>query len=492
MLCVSIGRSRHRHMISAHRHLAEQGAQLVELRLDYIKGEIQLKSLLEQRPCPTVITCRREQDGGKYGRSEEARQALLRMAIAEQADYVDLEEDIAAGIPRYGSTKRIVSFHDFRQTPADLEDLHARMCQLDPDIVKVATMANSPLDNFRMLELIRNARVPTVGICMGEMGMVSRILAGRFGAPFSFATFHHERTLAPGQLSFEEMRDIYHYDQIQTDSTVYGVIADPIRQSLSPLIHNTAFHAKEINAVYVPLRVPREHLNEFLVRAPQIGIRGLSVTIPHKEAVVNRVQKADRVVLDIGAANTLIYEDDGLMAYNTDSRAAMDSLEAQMPADPDYLQDKTALVLGAGGAAKAIAYGLLRRKARVVISGRTPERAQQLADKLSCEAIPWNARYHVDCSVLVNCTPVGMHPDIDNSPYEKHHLKPSVVVFDTVYNPENTLLIKNARSQGCQVVTGVEMFVRQAVLQFNLFTGKSAPDELMRKVLKRATGAAQL
>ncbi|MDH3719625.1 MAG: shikimate dehydrogenase, partial [Planctomycetota bacterium] len=443
------------------------------------------------RPCPAIISCRREQDGGRYNGSEEARQALLRMAIAENADYVDLEEDIAAGIPRYGSTKRIISFHNFRQTPADLEDLHARMCEMDPDIVKIATMANSPLDNFRMLEMARNARIPTVGICMGEMGTVSRILAGRFGAPFSFATFHHERALAPGQLSFEEMRDIYNYAQINAETTVYGVIADPVRHSLSPLIHNAAFREKGINAVYVPLRVPREHLNKFLVKAPQLGIKGLSVTIPHKETVLNRVQKADRVVLDTGAANTLIYEDDGLTAYNTDSRAAMDSLEDHLPAESDYLQDKTALVLGAGGAAKAIAYGLKRRKARVVIAGRTPERAEQLAEQLGCEAVAWNARYKVDCSVLVNCTPVGMHPDIDNSPYDKHHLKPSMVVFDTVYNPENTLLIKNARSQGCLVVTGVEMFVRQAVLQFNLFTGESAPDELMRSVLKRATGAAR-
>ncbi len=228
-----------------------------------------------------------------------------------------------------------------------------------------------------------------------------------------------------------------------------------------------------------------------MAQAPRLGIQGLSVTIPHKEAVVNRVKKADRVVLDTGAANTLVYEEDGLTAYNTDSRAAMDSLEAHLPTE-NALEGKTALVLGAGGAAKAVAYGLQRRKARVVIAGRTLERAQRLAEQLECEAVPWNGRYHVECSVLVNCTPVGMHPDIDSSPYEKHQLKPSMVVFDTVYNPENTLLIKHARSQGCPVVTGVEMFVRQAVLQFNLFTGESAPDQLMRSVLKRATGAAQL
>ncbi|MGB6044359.1 MAG: shikimate dehydrogenase, partial [Pirellulales bacterium] len=326
----------------------------------------------------------------------------------------------------------------------------------------------------------------------GEMGMPSRILAGRFGAPFSYATFHHERTLAPGQLSFEEMQQTYHYEQIDSETSVFGVIADPVRHSLSPLIHNAAFREKNINAVYVPLRVPREHLNEFLVLAPQLGIQGLSVTIPHKETVVNRLQKADRVVLDIGAANTLLYGKEGLTGYNTDSRAAIDSLENHLPPIDDFLDGKTALILGAGGAAKAVAYAMRRRNARVVISSRTIERANQIAEKFDCEAVAWSGRYNVDCSVLINCTPVGMHPDVDETPYDKHHLKPSMVVFDTVYNPENTLLIKHARSQGCPSVTGVEMFVRQAVLQFNLFTGQSAPDETMRTVLKRATGAAKL
>ncbi len=478
--------------MAEHRHLAEQGAKLVELRLDYIRGDVQLKMLLENRPCPVIVTFRREKDGGKYNGSEESRQSLLRLAIAEGADYVDLEEDIAANVPCYGTTKRIISLHDFRQTPDDLEQIHARLCQLDPDVVKIATMANSPMDNFRVLKLSQESRVPTVGICMGEMGMPSRILAGRFGAPFSYATFHHERTLAPGQLSFEEMQQTYHYEQIDSETSVFGVIADPVRHSLSPLIHNAAFREKNINAVYVPLRVPREHLNEFLVLAPQLGIQGLSVTIPHKETVVNRLQKADRVVLDIGAANTLLYGKEGLTGYNTDSRAAIDSLENHLPPIDDFLDGKTALILGAGGAAKAVAYAMRRRNARVVISSRTIERANQIAEKFDCEAVAWSGRYNVDCSVLINCTPVGMHPDVDETPYDKHHLKPSMVVFDTVYNPENTLLIKHARSQGCPSVTGVEMFVRQAVLQFNLFTGQSAPDETMRTVLKRATGAAKL
>src|SRR5688572_1761766 len=176
MICVSIGRGRHRHAIAEHKHLAEQGAELVELRLDYINGRINLKRLLDNRPTPVVITCRREADGGRYTQDEDARRMLLRSAIVAGVEYVDLEEDIARSIPRYGATRRIVSLHDFHKTPDDLEAIHARLASLDADIVKLATMANRPRDNVRMLELVKSAKVPTVGMCMGDIGTPSRIL----------------------------------------------------------------------------------------------------------------------------------------------------------------------------------------------------------------------------------------------------------------------------------------------------------------------------
>ena len=175
---------------------------MVELRLDYINGEVNLKRLVADRPCPVVITCRRVIDGGKFAGSEEQRQLLLRAAIAEGVEYVDLEQDIAASIPRFGRTKRIISLHDFRKTPDELDDIHRRLCELDPDVVKIGTMANHPHDNLRMLELNRRSKVPMVGVCMGDIGIPTRILAGKFGAPFTYATFHHERALTPGQLSF--------------------------------------------------------------------------------------------------------------------------------------------------------------------------------------------------------------------------------------------------------------------------------------------------
>jgi len=493
MICVSIGRSRHRHMMAEHKHLVERGAELVELRLDYISGEVQLKRLLKDRPCPVIVTCRRERDGGKWTGSEDERIMLLKTAIAEGVEYVDLEEDVAADIPRFGKTKRIVSLHDFRKTPDDLSVIYDRLAAKDADIVKLATMANSPHDCLRMLRLIKTSDLPTVGMCMGEMGTPSRILGGRFGAPFTYATFHHERALAPGQLSYEEMTEVYFYDALNRESNVYAVIGDPIGHSFSPLVHNAALREQNINAVYIPFRVPKSHLKRFLTDAPLLGIRGLSVTIPHKENALRVVTRLDRAAREIGAVNTIVFENNGMTGYNTDCRAAMDSLAQVMPkaADEDGLQGVGCLVLGAGGAARAIAYGLKRRGAKVTIASRTREKADALGESLDCKSVEWSARHQVAFDVLVNCTPVGMHPDVDESPFERHHLKPSQVVFDTVYNPETTLLVKNARSQSCKVVTGMEMFVRQAALQFKLFTGHTAPVDLMRDTVRRAIGPAK-
>lgn len=495
MICVSIGRGRHRHMLAEHRHLVEQGAELVELRLDYINGEPNLKRLIHDRPGPVVITCRREADGGKWTGNEEVRQMLLRSAIAEGVEYVDLEEDVAGKIPRFGNTKRIVSLHDFRSTPKDLQKVHDRLAACDADIVKIATMAHTPHDNVRMLELIRDNDIPTVGMCMGDMGTPTRILAARFGAPFTYATFHHERALAPGQLSFEQMREIYHYDQIDTETNVFGVIADPVGHSLSPAIHNAAFRHAGLNNVYVPFRVPREHLEEFLNDCPVLGVKGLSVTIPHKETVIRHLTKVDGSVRGIGAANTVVFRNDARLGFNTDYRAAMDSLDAIYGSGevaPRTLNGRTALVLGSGGVARAIVFGLSRRGANVVICNRTLQRAEQLAMKFGVHARPWAARHAVKPQLIVNCTPIGMHPNVDESPLEKHSIRPTMTVFDTVYNPENTLLIKHARQQGATTLTGIEMFVRQAALQFKHFTGQEAPADVMREQIRKAIGAAKV
>lgn len=495
MICVSIGRGRHRHLIAEHRFLAENGVELVELRLDYIQGKAQVKRLLRERPCPAIITCRRSSDGGRWQGSEEERLLVLRTAIAEGADWVDLEDDIATNVPRFGKTRRIVSHHDFQRTPADLAGLHARLAAMDADVVKIAVMANHPGDNLRMLELVRSSRIPTVGICMGEIGMPSRVLACRYGAPFTFATFHQDRVMAPGQVAWRQMRDVYRVDAIGPSTAIYGVIADPVAHSLSPAVHNAALADAGIDAVYLPFRVPSEQLDDFLAEAPRWPLAGLSVTIPHKEAILSRVTVRDELVERIGAANTLQFlPDGGIAAFNTDATAAVESLQAAFSAQASDLGGpragtKSVLVLGAGGAARAVAFGLKRQAMEVTVTSRTSDRAKQIAEDVGCKAVDWDGRYRKPYDCIINATPVGMHPDVNQTPYDKSALRPYMIVFDTVYNPENTLLLKEARSVGCRTVTGVEMFVRQAMLQFELWQGKPASADVIRDAIKAATAS---
>jgi 3-dehydroquinate dehydratase/shikimate dehydrogenase len=478
-------------MLAEYKHLVEQGAELVELRLDYITARVNLQRLLKDRPSPVIVTVRREQDGGKFTGSEEQRLTMLREAIALGVEYVDLEDDVAGKIPRFGNTKRIVSYHSFRKTPEKLRKLHDELSALDADVVKIATMANHPHDNLRVLEMMHQSETPTIGMCMGDIGTPSRILGSKFGAPFTYATFHHERALAPGQLSYDQMVNVYRHNDVNEETDVFGVIADPIAHSLSPQIHNAAFAAKGVNALYVPFRVPVDTLDQFIEDVPRFGIRGLSVTIPHKETIAKQLTKVDPAVKGIGAVNTVLFKGNEVLGYNTDYKAAMDSLQNALRfvgSGDNQLTGKRVMVLGAGGVARAIMYGLERHQAKVCVACRTRDRADALAEAFSARAVDWAARHTDETEIVVNCTPVGMHPNVDETPYSKSHLKPGMVVFDTVYNPESTLLLKDARHRGCQVVTGVEMFIRQAGLQFFLFTGKEAPTDVMLEALRRAIG----
>jgi len=488
MICVSIGRTRHKMVLAEHRALAERGAQLVELRLDWLSHMPDVSRLMAERPTPVVITCRRSSDKGRWSRSEDQRQTVLRAAIVDGAEYVDIEDDIAKSIPRYGETRRIISHHNFDETPDDLEEIYKRMCDLDPDIVKLVTMANRPEDSVRLLKLVASAEIPTVGFCMGELGLASRLLCGKYGSPFTYATFSSERALAPGQLSFEEMTETYHFDRIGPDTRVFGVLGDPLGHSLSPLIHNAAFDAVGVNAVYLPFRVPAHGLKKTLQAFEWLGINGYSVTIPHKESVLDLATVRDATVEQLGAANTLCRSgDQGWTASNTDMPAAIAALKLALESNstPKSLKGCKCLVLGAGGAARAIAGGLVEAEAAVVVSGRTRPRANELAVTLGCQEIGWENRGSQFTDVLINCTPVGMHPQVDESPFQPQWLGEKTLVFDTVYNPENTLLIKQARERGCPTISGIEMFIRQAALQYEQFTGHMAPLETMRETLRR-------
>ncbi len=480
-------------MMEEHRALAEKGAELVELRVDFMRKRPDMGRLLKDRPTPVVVTCRRKADRGRWFGTEEQRLAILREAIIGGAEYVDLEVDVAGSIRRYGKTKRIVSYHNFDETPLELFDIHQRMAKLDPDVIKIVTMANSPGDNVRMLELVGAAGVPTVGFCMGEMGTISRVLCGRYGSPFTYASFSREREMAPGQLSWAEVRNLFRFDHISERTAVFAVIGDPIAQSKSPLIHNAAYRELGLNAVYVPIRVPPDLLQESLKELERLSVAGFSVTIPHKEGVLQYAEQMDEATDLMGAANTLFRRDGRWCATNTDAPAAISAIQdglRKAGSIPDLAARKV-LILGAGGAARAVGHGLLQQGAVVTLTNRSRDRGKSLAAELGCQFTSWENRGSEICDVLVNCTSVGMHPNIDESPFEQHWLSDSTLVFDTVYNPEQTLLLKQARDRGCASVSGVEMFIRQAALQFELFTGYEAPVEYMTETLRRSNAAAR-
>ncbi len=494
-ICAVIGRTRHKMVQIEIQEAAKQGAGLIEVRLDFLAKAPDFKRLLEGRPCPLIATFRRPVDGGRWSGTERDRQMLLRQAIVAGFDYVDLETDIADTIRRFGKVKHIVSYHNLRDTPADLEAIYDRLCGQDPDIVKIAVTAQQPGDNLRVLRLLRDAPRPTIAHCMGDIGMCSRLLSLRYGAPFTYGAFNKERTIAPGMLPVHDLQKVYFAEHIDGDTQVFGVIGDPIAHSLSPLIHNRAFRERGINALYLPFQVPRGELAAFVQAFRDVPVAGYSVTIPHKEAAARLPGHQDTAVETMGAANTLIIGAESIAAYNTDAQAAVDSLQAHLPASadgmPTQLGSRTVLILGAGGVGRAVAHALRREGAVLSIANRTADRAERLAAEVGCKQVDWAARHNVLCDTLINCTAVGMHPNLDEMPVHSSFLKPGLMVFDTIYTPETTMLIREARARGCHVLTGIDMFVRQAALQFKLFTGRDAPLESMKTLVRRALSPVQ-
>ena len=219
-------------------------------------------------------------------------------------------------------------------------------------------------DNIRVLNLLRSPRKPTVAFCMGDLGFSSRILSALFKVPFTYGAFNRERGVAPGQPSYDELRSVYHYDQITPETAVYGVIGDPVGHSLSPLIHNAALQKLGINGVYLPFRVPRGELASFLKDFDRVPVGGYSVTIPHKEAAATVARHKHGTVTLTQAANTLVRGEAGFAAYNTDYQAILDSLRANLPqgtdGKPGTLRSRVVLILGAGGVARAAAHALHR------------------------------------------------------------------------------------------------------------------------------------
>jgi 3-dehydroquinate dehydratase/shikimate dehydrogenase len=365
---------------------------------------------------------------------------------------------------------------------------------MDADIVKLAAMAHTVPEASRMLEMVSRSSFPTVGLAMGSLGYFTRILGRKFGSPFTYAGFNPDRTFAPGIPHIVELQRDYFYDGINARTELYAVIGDPIAHSLSPAVHNAAFQNLGLNKRMVPIQIPAGHLASALKSLRWLDLHGISVTLPHKEAIVKLIDAHDKAVDRLGACNTVVKVGTQYVGHNTDFRAAVESLEQAMGGmigEVSPLLDKQVLILGAGGVARTIAQALLRRGAGVTITARNDEKATKLAEETGCRSATWAMRAGTLCDILINCTPVGMHPDVDSTPVPPAAFREGMLVFDTVYHPEHTLFIKEAAAHGCQTVTGVDMFVRQAALQFHYYTGQNAPEDVMRAVVRRKLGAVR-
>lgn len=490
---VVIGRTRHKMVVAELEEAVKRGAKFVELRLDFLAKAIDFKRLSPLKKCPWVATLRRPSDGGRFNGSEQDRLMVLRQAIVSgEFEWVDLETDVADGIKRFGPVKRIISYHNTSETPANLEDIYAKMIQQDGDVYKLSVTAQSPEDVARVMQIQRTAPKPTVAFCMGDIGQASRFLSLRFGAPWIYAAFNKERGIAPGLPSLDDFRTTYPVKSISADTKIFGVLGDPVSHSFSPLLHNHMYQKLGVNALYLPFRVPRGQLPNATAAYEHFPVHGYSVTLPHKEGAAALARESEPNVQVTGSANTLVRRDDGnFIAANTDYAAAIDSLKAHLAEGAKdgpvtQLSQLSVLLLGAGGVARSIAYALHREGAQLTITSRTYERSQRLAEDVKCRAVDWHARHSISFDVLINCTPVGMHPNVDEAPCHFSILKPGTTVFDTIYTPETTLLIREARVRGADTITGVDMFVRQAARQIELFTGLAPDIDAMRTIMRKA------
>lgn len=494
-ICVVIARTRHKMVQVEVGEAVKRGAKFLELRLDYLAKAIDYKRLLPYKQCPWLATFRRVADGGRWGGSEDERQIVIRQAIVSGGfEWIDLETDVADKIRRFGPVKRLISYHNMVETPADLEDIYRTMLKQDGDVYKLAVMVQTPGDVDRVLAIQRNAPKPTIAFGLGELGFPTRFIALKYGCPWIYAAFNKDREVAPGLPALADFKTTYPVRSVRAETKIFGVVGDPVAHSYSPILHNHMLQKNKVDALYLPFRVPKNEFREWLDVYAHVPVSGYSVTIPHKEAAAELAVESEPNVQLAGAANTLYRRMDGdFMASNTDYTAVVESLKAHLDERRDAgeqvpgLDQMFVLILGAGGVARAVAHGLHREHAHLYVAARSMERATHLAEEVGCKVVDWQGRHNVlPCDIVVNCTPVGMHPHVNESPVHHSFLKPGLIVFDTVYTPENTLLVQEARSRGCRVITGVDMFVRQAAQQFEIFNGIAPNVADMREIMRKA------
>jgi 3-dehydroquinate dehydratase/shikimate dehydrogenase len=454
-------------------------ADLVELRLD-AACDPDPAAALAGRGHPVIVTCRPRWEGGHFAGSEDERQALLRRALELGADYVDVEH--AAPFARSlvaatGGRRVVLSTHDFGGVPRDLGARMTAMCDTGAEVVKAAVMTARLTDAVEVFELGRRlAGRPFVAIGMGTPGLATRVLAARVGSCWTYAG----TAWAPGQLPAARLCDEFRFRSITPDTAVYGVVGRPIGHSVSPAMHNAAFEAESLDAVYLPLEAA--DADDVLACADALDLRGVSVTAPFK------VELAARVPLDhdaraVGALNTLVRAAAGWRGANTDMQGLLAPLGSRLT--PGRTR---AAVLGGGGAARAAACALRRAGVHVTVHARRREQAETIATALGVGAADWPpARGSWD--LLVNATPVGTAPLVDDTPWPEARFD-GRLVYDLVYNPPETRLLREAAAAGCETLGGLEMLVAQAQRQFQLWTGRLPDARVMHAAAERALARA--
>lgn len=461
--------------LAARRDEALRVADLVELRLDRLPA-LPMAQLLGPHAERAVVTCRPGREGGHFEGSEGERERRLREALAAGAGYVDVEWDapFAEALLRASPARVVLSRHDFIRMPADLPGMVAGMAARRPAVVKVAVTPSHAADLLALRDAARAAGdVPVVMIGMGGVGLPSRILAGQLGSCWTYSG----AAVAPGQVPPDTMRTRYRVGSHTSQTAVFGVAGRPIGHSWSPLLHNAALQALWLDAVYVPIEAT--DIDDLLSCADGLGIRGLSVTAPFKVDALARAVRADDLARRLGAANTLTRVADGWEARNTDVEGFLTPLRPRF-----MLRGARVSVLGAGGAARAVVAGLTAEGARVTVHARRRTQAETLR-ALGAGPGDYPPRPHT-WDLLVNTTPVGTAPDVQASPLDASDLAGRGFVYDLVYNPGRTRLLRDAADAGCQTLGGLEMLIAQAALQVATWFPVAPPIDAMRAAVHDA------
>jgi 3-dehydroquinate dehydratase/shikimate dehydrogenase len=478
-ICVSITDETTEGVVERMQAL-EGVADLFEIRADLVL-DLDLLTILRAKTRPLVLTCRPESEGGRWPDDDHNRRLALLEGVKRGYDYVDIEHrsGLLDVMMEKAGRGLIVSHHDFQSMPADLDGLYAAMRDQGADIVKIAVTPRSIADVGRLLDLARRVGAgggpPLVPIALGAAGMASRILSGRYGAPFTYASTSAGAESAPGQVPAAIMANLYRAGSISAATRAYGVLGSDVGRSLSPILHNRAFEARGIDAVYVPLQAAR--LDAFLEALPALALSGFSVTRPYKVEIVPFLHEIEERAAVCGSVNTVTVQPDGtLRGSTTDGLGLLASLKKRVD-----VKGRAVVILGAGGAARSAALSLANKGASVTLLARDPASAAAAAKLVGCGAGPLTEAGRRPWDVLVNATPVGSGALAAESPLPARLHRPGSVVLDMVYDPLETRLLREARAAGCTIIDGLEMLVAQAVAQFETWTGVEAPVDVMRK-----------